>query len=519
MQINHKSTIYKAASILAVFTLLSRIVGLYRDRLFASTFGAGDILDSYYVAFRIPDLVFNLLILGTLSVAFIPIFTEYFIKDKEEANDIANTVLSITFVFMTLLCLLLFFFVPEITRLTAPGFTGVKFNNTVMLTRLFLVSPVLFTLSNVFSSVLNSLKRFALVSIAPIIYNLGIIFGIVFLYPKYGIAGLAYGVLIGAGLHFITQMSGALVAGFKLRPSWNIKHPGVVKISKLFLPRILGIDNAQMSLLIASIIGSTLASGTVAIFNLANNLQAVGIGMFGISFAIAAFPHLSESYARGNEEEFNQTLLKTSINILFFVIPISVLLILLRAQIIRVILGTGNFDWNATRLTANTLGIFAISVFAQSISPLFSRAFYARHNTIVPVVIGLCTLAFNGFISFVFAKNYGELGLVLGFSVSNILNAILLFVFLRPRLTNFNDSALFKAGSKIILASVLLGLTSYLSLHIFSSFFRLNTTINVLLQAVLAGGLGLAVYALITLSFGLQEAKFALSIVKRKLFR
>ncbi len=519
MHINNKSSIYKAASILAVFTLLSRIIGLYRDRLFASVFGAGDVLDSYYVAFRIPDLVFNLLILGTLSVAFIPVFTEYFIKDKEEANKIANTVLSITFIFMTAVCVILFFFVPEITRLTAPGFSGEKFDNTVMLTRLFLVSPILFTLSNVFSSVLNSLKRFALVSIAPIIYNFGIIFGITFLYPRYGIAGLGYGVLIGAGLHFLTQMSGALSAGFKLRPNLDIRHPGVKKITKLFLPRILGIDNAQMSLLIASIIGSTLASGTVAIFNLANNLQAVAIGMFGISFAIAVFPHLSESYARKDEPEFNKVLLKTAINILFFVVPISVLLILLRAQVIRVILGTGNFDWQATKLTANTLGIFAISIFAQSISPLFSRAFYSRHNTVTPVIIGLGTLAFNAVISFVLSRAYGELGLVMGFSLSNILNAILLFTFLRPRLQNFNDRVLFTAIAKIVTASALLGLATYVWMHIFSNFFRLDTTINVLIQAVLAGTFGLAVYLAATLSFGLEEAKKALSIVKSRIFR
>lgn len=518
MEINNKSTIQRAAVILAVFTLLSRLVGLYRDRLFASSFGAGDILDAYYVAFRIPDLVFNLLILGTLSVAFIPVFTEYFIKDKEEANDIANTVLSVTFVGMGLICLILLFFVPQITRLTAPGFTGQKFDNTVMLTRLFLVSPVLFTLSNVFSSVLNALKRFALVSIAPIIYNFGIIIGIKFFYPKWGIAGLAYGVLLGALLHLLTQMSGALHAGFKLRLRWDIKHSGVRKIIRLFLPRILGIDNAQMSLLIASIIGSTLASGTVAVFNLANNLQAVAIGMFGISFGIAAFPHLSESFARKNEEEFSATFLKTALNILFFVVPISVLIILLRAQIVRVVLGTGHFDWQATRLTANTLGIFAVSIFAQSLAPLFARAFYARHNTTIPVAIGLITLALNAVASYFLARSYGALGLIWGFSISNIINAGLLFIYLRPRLKEFKDSRLFIDTGKIIVASLMLGLSIYVGLRVFSTFFRLDTTINVLLQGLLSAGLGVAVYAAVALSLGLNEAKGALRIITTKLF-
>jgi putative peptidoglycan lipid II flippase len=519
MEINHKSSIYKAATILAVFGLLSRLVGLYRDRLFASTFGAGDVLDSYYVAFRIPDLVFNLLILGTLSVAFIPVFTEYFIKDKEEANKIANTVLGVTFVVMLVLCSILFFLVPEITRLTAPGFTGLKFDNTVALTRIFLISPILFTISNVFSSVLNSLKRFALVSIAPIIYNLGIIFGIVVLYPRFGIVGLAYGVVIGAGLHLMVQLSGAVRAGFVLKPNWDLRHPGVRKIIKLFLPRILGIDNSQMSLLIAGIIGSMLASGTVAIFNLANNLQTVTIAMFGISFAVAAFPNLSESFAKKDYPGFNKTLLKTLINILFFVIPVSVLIILLRAQIIRLVLGTGHFDWQATKLTANALGVFAISIFAQSVSPLFSRAFYARHNTITPVIIGLFTLAFNAFISYFFAKSYGAMGLVLGFSISNILNVFLLFIFLRAALIDLDDRHLFTSIIKILFASAILGVGTYVALHLFSNFFALNTTLKVLLQAGFATVVGLGTFLLVALALRIEEAKTALSIVKRHIFR
>jgi putative peptidoglycan lipid II flippase len=519
MEINNKSSIRKAAAILAVFTLLSRLVGLFRDRIFASTFGAGDVLDSYYVAFRIPDLVFNLLILGTLSVAFIPVFTEYFIKDKEEANKIANTVLSVTFVFMTLLCVILFFLVPEITKLTAPGFEGRKFDDTVALTRLFLISPVIFTLSNVFSSILNSLKRFILVSIAPIIYNVGIIIGAVFFYPRYGIMGLAYGVILGALMHLLVQTGGAIGSGFKIRPNWDLEHPGVKKITRLFLPRILGIDNAQISLLIASIIGSTLASGTVAIFNLANNLQAVAIGMFGISFAIAAFPNLSESYAKGDHAAFNGTFKRTATSILFFVVPISVLIILLRAQIVRLVLGSGQFDWEATKLTANVLGIFAVSIFAQSIAPLFSRAFYARHNTVTPVVIGLVTLAFNGVVSFLLAHTYGALGLVMGFSLSTILNATLLFIFLKMRVKDLDAEYIFDSSLKIALASILLGLSTYVALHIFSSLFALDTAVNVLLQAGLSTAVGLAVYLGVTTWMKLPEASGALSVVKRRVIR
>ncbi|MEK7075824.1 MAG: lipid II flippase MurJ, partial [Patescibacteria group bacterium] len=326
MNVNQKTTILKSAAILAFFTLLSRLVGLYRDHLLAGKFSIGETLDTYYVAFRLPDLVFNLLILGTLSVAFIPVFTDYFIKDKKEANSIANTILSVTFFGMSVVCLVLYIFVPQITHLMAPGFSGKQFDDTVMLTKIFLLSPIIFTISSVFGSVLNALRRFVLVSLAPIIYNFGIIFGVVYLYPIYGIKGLAYGVILGALLHLCIQMFGALASGFKLKPNLDFKHPGVRKVAKLFVPRILGIDNSQISLLVASIIGTTLMSGTVSGFNLANNIQAVAIGMFGISFATAAFPDLSEQFSREDHQKFGETLSRTVVNILFFLIPISVLL-------------------------------------------------------------------------------------------------------------------------------------------------------------------------------------------------
>jgi putative peptidoglycan lipid II flippase len=186
-------SISKAAGIVGFFTLASRLMGLVRDRLFASTFGAGDALDSYYAAFRIPDFVFNLLILGTLSVAFIPIFSELLLKDKQKAYKTANSVLNATFFGMAALCFVLFIFSSQLTKALVPGFHDAKFQETLLLTRIFLISPVIFTLSNVFTSILNAQKKFIAVGLAPILYNAGIIFGLLYLYPHYGMKGLGYG--------------------------------------------------------------------------------------------------------------------------------------------------------------------------------------------------------------------------------------------------------------------------------------------------------------------------------------
>lgn len=519
MNVNHRSTILKSAAILAFFTLLSRLVGLFRDHLLAGKFSIGPTLDTYYVAFRIPDLVFNLLILGTLSVAFIPVFTDYFIKDKKEANSIANTILSVTFFGMSAVCLLLYIFVPQITHLTAPGFSGKQFDDTVMLTKIFLLSPIIFTLSSVFGSVLNALRRFVLVSLAPIFYNFGIIFGVVYLYPRYGIKGLAYGVILGALLHLCIQMFGALASGFKLRPNFDFGNPGVRKIAKLFLPRILGLDNSQISLLVASIIGTTLISGTVSGFNLANNIQAVAIGMFGISFATAAFPDLSEHFSREDYLGFGHTLSRTVVNILFFLIPISVLLILLRAQIVRVVLGSGNFDWQATKLTANMLGIFAFSVFAQGLSPLFSRAFYARHNTLTPVLVGLLSLGVNVIFSIFLSRTLGAYGIIWGFTISSLFNAFLLYLLLSFKVENLDSYYIFKSAAKIILASAMLGAVVYISLQVFASHFVTNTVITIFLQGFLAGVAGLAIYFAAAVALDIKEAKSALGVVRRRFLR
>ena len=513
----NRNNLFRAAGIIGFFTLLSRFVGLYRDRLFAGTFGAGDILDAYNASFRLPDLIFNLLILGTLSVAFIPVLSEYFVRDEEEAKRITNTMLSVTFVFMGLLCAVMYFFVPQITHLIAPGFTGQKYLNAVKLTKIFLLSPIIFTVSNVFSSYLNSLKRFFIVSLAPILYNFGIIIGAKYFYPHYGIIGLGYGVILGALAHLVIQMLASAHAGLAIRPNFNINHPAVRKIGKLFLPRIFGMDQSQFSLIIASIYGSMLASGTITIFSFANNLQAVPIGIFALSFAIAVFPQLSEAFARKDEKEFSGLLSRTIINILFFVIPISILIILLRAQIVRVILGSGRFDWQATKLTANALGIFAISIFSQSLTPLFSRSFFARQNTRTPVYIGLFTLSLNGILSFFFARAYGVLGLAGAFAGASIIDNLILLYFLRRHI-KMEDAYISKAIGKILLATAGMAVVTYVSLYVIAAALGLTTGIHVLIQGVVSGLLGVAAFVLFSKWLKISQAEGAIRIVKKRIF-
>jgi putative peptidoglycan lipid II flippase len=517
-------TISKAAFLLGFLTLLSRLVGLLRDRLFASHFGANDTLDVYYAAFRIPDFVFNLLILGTLSVAFIPVFTELLFEDKKRANKNASTILNFSFLAMAALCLILLIFIHPLTKMLVPGFGVEKLSQAVLLTRLFLISPVIFTLSNVFSSILNAQKKFIVVGLAPILYNFGIIFGLIFLYPRFGILGLGYGVIIGAILHLLVQIPEAVKYGYKWEPVIDLKDKALRKMMKLFIPRIFGMDNSQISLLIGSAVGSILASGSITVFNLANNLQAVPLGIFAISYSIAAFPSLSEFFAKKDEKGFIKAFDDTAVKILYFIIPISILMLLLRAHIVRLAFGAGKFDWSDTILTFNTLGIFTFSLFSQSLIPLISRAFYARQNTKTPVFINLGAMILNLILAYFFSKKYGVAGMAAGFSISNVINFLVLSFALRRNFSKFTDTKSFLAESeqnmftqisKILFAGLLMGIAGYGTLYGIAPFVNTHTGFGLLVQAGSAAFASTIVYLAFTYFFGLEQSKELAKFAKK----
>jgi putative peptidoglycan lipid II flippase len=511
-------SIPKAAGIIAVFSLLSRLVGLYRDRLFAGRFGAGDLLDSYYAAFRLPDFIFNLLILGTLSVAFIPVFTEYYFKNHKEANRIASTIITLTFGIMIVLSLILMLFVPEIIKIIAPGFEGQKYNDTITLTRILLISPVIFSLSSIFASILNSLRRFFVAALAPVLYNIGIIFGAVYLYPRFGINGLAYGVILGAILHMLAQLVDAQRSGFVFKPNLDFRHPAVQKIKHLFLPRIFGVDNAQIGLLIASAIGSLLAAGSLTIFSFAHNLQSVPIGIFGAAFAIAAFPALSEHFASDNSEKFNQTIRDTLLNIIFLIVPAVVLMFVLKYPIVN-LLNNGEFRDSDVIVTAQVLGVFSLSIWAQAINPLLSRSFYARQNTKTPVLTGLFALIIGAILSYALASRMGIVGVAIGFTFAEILNFSLLTILLRRSLNNFSVGNMFMPLIKIIIAALVSGVFAFILAEWINPTLFGDSFISRLVYLLIIAGAAFGLYLIFGKILGVSQAQQVSDIVKRRIFR
>ncbi|MFA5070200.1 MAG: murein biosynthesis integral membrane protein MurJ [Patescibacteria group bacterium] len=516
-----QTTVAGGAIIIAFASIVSRLLGLLRDRLFASTFGAGDILDSYYAAFRLPDLIFNVLVLGALSAAFIPVFLEYWQKDKEanfstkEAWRIANSVLNIICLILLVLGLFFFIFATPITRLITPGFSPVKQAMTVDLTRIMLASIFIFGISNIFGSILNSFRKFLAFAFAPVMYNIGIIFGILLFYKWWGVEGLAWGVVVGAFLHLAIQVPSVLKTGFRYQWLFDFKHPGVRKMFRLILPRTFGLAVGQINQLVITVIASFLAAGSLAVFNLANNLQSFPINVIGVSLAIAAFPLMSEAFAARETDKFVVQFSVTLRRVLFLIIPASVLFILLRAQIVRVILGAGAFDWQDTYLTAQALGYFSLSLFAQSLIPMLARSFYAHQDTKTPVKISVVSLLINILGSVILSRYMGILGLALSFSISNLVNMALLILVLRRRFGDLDDKKIINSTVRILLASFFMGGVIWLVKRFLVLGLNMQTFVGVLLEGVVAGAVGVLVYLAIAFIFHFDE----ISILRQWLFK
>lgn len=512
------SSVIRATILIAALGILSRILGAVRDAVFAHQFGAGPEMDIYVASFRLPDLLFNLLILGTLSAAFIPVFVGYLHRDEREAKEIASTIFNLTFLVMAAVAVLGFLVSPLVVRLLVPGFSAQARAQTLVLTRIMMLSPLFFSLSSVLSSTLHSYKRFFLVAAAPLLYNLSIIAGVVFLYPSFGLAGIAWAVVAGAFLHFAVQFPAGLALGLRPFAVLNIAHAGVRKIGKLFLPRIFGVELGQISLLGSSVLGSFLASGSIAVFYFAYGLNTVPLGVVAISFAIASFPTLAEFASRKNMAGFGEFLAKTMVQVLFFIIPLSVLMLLLRAQIVRLILGAGqgtNFSFADTRLVAQALGIFALSLFAQGLVPLLARAFYSLHNTVIPVLSGLAAGAINIILAIVLVKPLGTAGLALAFSLAIILHMLAMLLLLRRRVGGVIGEFLLVRLFKISIASVVMGVFAYLTLYAVAPLVNMQTYLGIAIQtasALLVAGL---IYLILGIAIDLPET---MELLRRLLF-
>ncbi len=512
-----------AATLVGLSSLLSRVLGFLRDRILAGQFGAGHDLDIYYAAFRIPDLMFNLLVLGALSAGFIPILTGL-IKDSncgkkdnsnKEAWILSSNILNLLVITLFVISALGAIFAPYLMKVVTPGFSPENQMLTANVTRIMFLSPIFLGISSVLGGILQSFKRFFIYSLAPIMYNIGIISGALFLAPIWGVYGLAWGVVLGAFLHMGIQLPMAFKLGYRYRPIINLKSKYIRKIGIMMVPRTLTLGISQINLLVITIIASTLAGGSITVFNFANNLHFFPVGVFGISFAIAAFPSLSG--VAFNRPKLIANFSSTVRQILFFVVPSTVFLLTLRAQIVRVVLGAGKFDWEDTVLTIHTLSFFAIGLFAYALIPLLTRVFYARHNSKTPFFIGLFAAVVNISAALYFSGVFGVAGLGLAFSISGIIHFMLLWITLHLELRGMDEIRILVSTIKFSAAAVMAGITVQGAKLAVWPFIDMTKFWGVFTQAAVAGLCGFIVYLFICFVLKSEEFYGFLAMIRKRI--
>ncbi len=502
------TTMASAALIVAVFSVVSRLAGFVRDYILLALFYPhGQVLDAYYQALRIPDMLLQLLVIGALSASFIPIFTRYYAADDEKrAWRYTNAVL-----FALVLAFVVFAVVGAVCAPFLAPLLGVNFppdvrDTMVDMMRVMFLGQAFFAVSMVFGSVLQGSRRFFLYAFAPIVNNVGIILGAVLLVPKFGPMGLAYGTVLGAVLHALVQFVGAYGVGYRLAFIKFWKDSDVIKTLRHMGPRTVGLAVNQLNFLSMDILASALAAGSVTLLNVSYALNYFPIGVVGVSYAIAAFPTFCERVNAGDRDGFRTQFSETIRQVLFFIIPITVVTLLLRAQIVRALYGSQGFDWDATIIASSTLGFFAMSFFAQAIVYVLVRAYFAFENAVTPLVIGVVGMIINVVAGHMLAVHLGVAGLALGFSIAALVQAALLWVFLRIRAGSLDEARILLSLGIMSVAGLCAAASIQGVKYAVTLYWELDTFWHVAGQAAAATIVGLATYALVAFALRSPEA-------------
>lgn len=504
--------LHQAAYILALFALASQVLAIVRDRLLASQFGAGTELDIYYAAFRIPDLLF-VLFASVLSVyVLLPFVTKAQNESNEQAQAVLSQMFSLFLVGYITIAGLAFICAPYIGTYLFPGFTAVAQAEAVMLLRILLLQPLLLGISSLLSVVTQMGHRFVIYALSPLLYNIGIIIGAVFLFPIFGIAGLAYGVVLGALLHCAIQLPLVYMSDLRFGFTTAINKNTIWSIAKVAVPRAITLSLGQVMLLVLVMMATTMSVGSVAVLQFAYNLQSVPLAIIGMSYSVAAFPTLVSLLADKKQSEFNDYVLTALRHVIFWSTPVVVLVIVLRAQLVRVLLGSGSFDWADTRLTAAALAIFVVSLLAQSILLLIVRAFYAGGFTRLPLIVTFVGTLFSGAFAYglyawfmmspsaqvFFTKLFRledvvgseVLMLPLGYALGVIVEVILMLIF-AGRTFGLQLRTLARPFTVAVTASITGGLFAYATLLFVVEGVNQETFVGILIQGLVAGIFGL----------------------------
>ena len=529
-----------AALLIMVMIVASRILGLVRQRALAHFFTASE-LSLFFAAFRLPDTIFEVLVYGTFSSAFIPVFTRTLKQGKGKAWEIASQVTSWGMLFFLVLAAVVIVFARPLYQVFTPGFNQLNQSQIVFLARILFAAQGLFVVSYILTAVLESSRRFLLPALAPLFYNLGIIVATFLFSSKVGLLAPTLGVVVGALLHLLIQLPLALKLGYRLKPGLALS-PEVKKIAKLSLPRVVEVSFLQVAKFVELSLASLISIPAYTYFTFGNSIQLLPVGLFGTSIAKAALPTLARQ--AGNRYKFRRTLFETLNQVVFLMAPVVAFLVVFRVPIVRLVFGTDLFTWEATVQTSLVVSAFAVGVFSQAANSILARSFYALHDTKTPMMVSVSAIILNIILDFILIRylSFPVWGLAAAFSFASILQSIILFILITRRIHNGVKQALFIPVIKSALAALGSGAVMFFFLKVFDrsvwvkrlSFlgnidvarnipferFVLDTryTVNLLILTSAVGFIGLAVYFGISHLFKSNELKVFTNLIKRQLW-
>ncbi|MDP3962851.1 MAG: lipid II flippase MurJ [bacterium] len=533
--------LHEAAYLLAFFAFFSQVLALVRDKLLAYTFGAGSTLDIYYAAFRIPDLIFVSIASVVSASVLVPFFIDKIHHSPAEGRRFVSNIFTVFFFSIVAASAVAYIYAPYLLGILLPGFVNDPLlPDLITATRILLLSPILLGISNFFSSITQMHKRFLVYALSPLVYNMGIIMGIVFLYPKLGLNGLMWGVIGGSFLHMAIQIPFILGKGVFPGFSVNIDWASIRRVVLISLPRTLTLSSNHLASFFLIALASLMSGGSISIFTLALNLQSVPLSIVGVSYSSAIFPTLSRFFVEGRRSGFLEKVIESARHIIFWSIPITVLFIVLRAQIVRTVYGAGNFDWADTKLTAAVLALFIVSVTGQCLVLLFIRAYYAEGKTAKPLIVNIISSAMIAVLGYVFTKAFfafpvfryfledllkvsGQPGtsvlvLPLAYSIGVLINTYLhwhMFGRDYPGFTRPVLSALFHSFA----ASVIMGYVTFVFLRFFNIFFSLEKAWGVFLQGFFAGIVGIVSLIAVLVLLKNRELKEVWTTLHHKIWK
>ena len=429
-----RTSLARSAIIVGLAFVLSRILGLVREMVLANQFGTTSTMDAYVSAFRIPDLLFLVVIAGSFGAAFIPVFGEYIAKgDEERAWRLASAVLTWAGIVVLALSLIIFVFARPLMGIVAPGFDEETTTLAVDLMRILLLSPIFLGTGIAFKGILEAQHQFTWPAFAPLIYNVAIIIGAIGFAPTYGIQAVAWAVILGALGHMLIQLPSVLRSGLVFRPTLNRQVDGLAEVGRLLGPRIIGLAAFQVNFIAINAFASTLTSERVSALNYSWQLLMLPHGVLALSISTVIFPTLAELYSTGDDAGFRSTLDRTLRPLLFLSIPASAGLFLVREPIARLIYESGTFDERSTELVAAPLAWFAAGLVGYALTEILTRVFYATRDTRTPVITGVLTVIANLLLCALLIGSLGHSGLALALSVTTGAEAVILWLFLRQR--------------------------------------------------------------------------------------